>query len=459
MPSPIEDRRPPITPQLAVRVAVLGGVAFVFFAIIFFRLWFLQVLTGDEYVSQARENRVRKVKIEAPRGNIVDRNGRVLVKTRAAPVVQILPNSVPEAETEAADAYRTALAAAEGRRLEAADDLKALERRLISSRRRKPTRAEKAERRELRARSSRAEKVPIPPIGPGEPELRALYRRLGKVIDLPPRTIHKRVVAGLADQPGANVTVKTDVPPEAFNFLLEHRDEFPGVVVEKKYLRYYPHDELGAQLFGTLREISPEELEEKRYRGIEQGTRIGKDGIEETYDKYLRGTDGFTRVIVNSMGSRDDTREATRVPPIQGRQLQLTLDLGLQRAANDALRRGIEAANANFNPAQAGAFVAMDPRNGEVLALGSYPSFDANLFAKPIDQKTYERLNSEDEGAPLFNRAISAGYPTGSTFKPITAIAAMEDGLITPSTVLNDPGVFRYGGERVKKRGGRVRGP
>ena len=100
MPPPVEDRRPPITPQLAVRVAVLGGVAFVLFAIIFFRLWFLQVLTGDDYVSQARENRVRKVKIEAPRGNIVDRNGATLVKTRAAPVVQILPDSVPEAELE-----------------------------------------------------------------------------------------------------------------------------------------------------------------------------------------------------------------------------------------------------------------------------------------------------------------------------------------------------------------------
>jgi penicillin-binding protein 2 len=458
MPSPIEDRRPPITPQLAVRVAVLGGVAFVLFAIIFFRLWFLQVLTGDEYVSQARENRVRKVKIEAPRGNIVDRNGKVLVKTRAAPVVQILPNSVPDAETAAADAYRTALAAAEGRRLQAADDLKALERRLTSARRRKPTKAEKAERRDLRKRSSRAERVPIPRVDPGETELRAMYRRLGKVIDLAPKVIHRRVVAGLADQPGANVTIKTDVPPEAFNFLLEHRDEFPGVVVEKKYLRYYPHDDLGAQLFGTLREISPAELEEKKYRDLEQGTRIGKDGIEETYDSYLRGTDGFTRVIVNSMGSRDDTREATRVPPVQGRQLQLTLDLGLQRAANDALGRAIAAANANYNPAQAGAFVAMDPRDGEVLALGSYPSFDANLFAKPIDQATYARLNSEDEGAPLFNRAISAGYPTGSTFKPITALAALENGLLTPTTVLNDPGVFRYGGREFKNAGDAVNG-
>ena len=114
MPPPVEDRRPPITPQLAVRVAVLGGVAFVAFAIIFFRLWFLQVLTGDDYVSQARDNRVRKIKIEAPRGNIIDRNGKTLVKTRAAPVVQILPTQVPEAELEVADQYRKALAARGG---------------------------------------------------------------------------------------------------------------------------------------------------------------------------------------------------------------------------------------------------------------------------------------------------------------------------------------------------------
>ena len=116
MPSPIEDRRPPITPQLAMRVAVLGGLTFVLFAVIFFRLWFLQVLTGDDYVSQARENRVRKVKIEAPRGNIIDRDGRTLVKTRAAPVVQILPNSVPEAELAAAESYRKLLSESEGRR-------------------------------------------------------------------------------------------------------------------------------------------------------------------------------------------------------------------------------------------------------------------------------------------------------------------------------------------------------
>ncbi len=456
MPSPVEDRRPPITPQLAVRVAVLGGVAFVAFAIIFFRLWFLQVLTGDDYVSQARDNRVRKIKIEAPRGNIIDRNGKTLVKTRAAPVVQILPTQVPEAELDVADQYRKALALVEGRRLAAEQDLRSLERRLAADGR-KSTKAEKRRRKTLAKSASKAERVRVAPIPAGEPELRALYRRLGRVIEMRPIAIHRRVVQGIADQPSANVTIKTDVPPPAFNYLLEHREAFPGVVVEKKYLRNYPFKTLAAQLFGTLREISPDELKEKQYRGVSAGTRIGKDGIEETYDKYLRGTDGYSRVIVNSSGNRDDTRRTTRVDPIQGRQVRLTLDLGLQRASQNALARAVAAASGNG--ADAGAYVALDPRDGEVLALGSYPSFDANLFAKPIDQRTYDSLNSEDNGAPLFNRAIAAGYPTGSTFKPITAFAAVDDGIITPSTVLNDGGVFKYGDREFKNAGDAVFGP
>src|SRR3712207_1052556 len=111
-PSP-DERRPPITPQMAVRVAALGGVAFVALAIIFFRLWFLQVLTGEDYVSQARENRVRKVRVEAPRGDIVDRNRQALVKTREAPVVQVTPSLLPAAELDAAVRYGAALAASE----------------------------------------------------------------------------------------------------------------------------------------------------------------------------------------------------------------------------------------------------------------------------------------------------------------------------------------------------------
>jgi penicillin-binding protein 2 len=447
VPNPVEERRPAITPQLAMRVAVLGGIAFVAFAIVFFRLWFLQVLSGEDYVSQARDNRVRKVRIEAPRGDIVDRHGTVLVKTRVAPVVQITPGSLSEAVLDQADAFRKARSEAERRRLQAATRLRSLERD-IRERRRGATRKQRHERRVLARAARRAHRVDVPPLPASETERRRLYRRLGKVIDVRPRVIHERVIEGIAELPYSNVTIRSAVPRDAFNFIRERREQFPGVEVEKQYLRDYPHDELAAQLFGTTREISPEELEMKRYRGVEQGTRIGADGIEESYDEYLRGTDGYTRVIINALGSRDDRRQMRRREPRQGQRLRLTLDLGLQRAANDAIRRGVEAAGENG--AKAGAFVAMDPRTGEILALGSYPSFDANEFAKPISQRRYDALSSEELGAPLFNRAIAATYPTGSTFKPITAMAALESGVVTPTSTIFDDGEFELG-DRVFK--------
>jgi penicillin-binding protein 2 len=447
VPNPVEERRPPITPQLAVRVAVLGGLAFVLFAIVFFRLWFLQVLSGEDYVSQARDNRVRKVRIEAPRGDIVDRNGTVLVKTRVAPVVQIVPSSLPESVLEQADEFRRLRGKAEKARLAAAGQLRSLERD-IQERRGGPTRQQRRERRRLSRAARQAAPVAVPAVPMQEFELRRLYRRLGRVIDVKPKTIHERVIEGVAELPYSNVTIRTAVDRNAFNYIRERKEEFPGVAVEKQYLRDYPHEELAAQLFGTTREISPEELKLERYRGVEPGTRIGADGIEKSYDEYLRGTDGFTRVVINALGSRDDRRQMSRREPRQGKRLRLTLDLNLQRAANDALARGVAAASRYG--AKAGAFVAMDPRNGEVLALGSYPSFDANEFAKPISQKRYNELSSEELGAPLFNRAIAATYPTGSTFKPVTAMAALEEGIITPSTPIVDDGEFELG-DRVFK--------
>ena len=449
MPPNLEERRPAITPQLAVRVAVLGGIAFALFAIVFFRLWFLQVLSGDDYVTQARENRVRKIKIEAPRGDIVDRNGNRLVRTRVAPVVQIVPSGLPEAELEVADAYRRARSASEQRRLAAADQLRSLERRRREEERRY-TKEERRQHRRLARAARRAEPVAVPPLPAQAVELRRSFRRLGRVLEMSPRTVQRRVIEGIAEAPYSNVTIKTDVKRSAFNYLKERKDEFPGVAVEKLYLRSYPHKELAAQLFGTLREISPDEMKKKKYRGVAAGTRIGADGIEETYDRYLRGQDGYTRVVINALGNRDDRREVTRREPQQGQRLRLTLDLGLQRAANNALKQAITAANGNGNPAKAGAYVALDPTNGEVLALGSYPSFDANVFAKPLSQERFDELNSEENGAPLFNRAIAAAYPTGSVFKPITAMAALEEGILTPTQTIFDDGEFKLGPQTFK---------
>ena len=211
MPPQLEERRPTMSPQLARRVAIFGGIAFVLFAALFFRLWFLQVLSGETYVSEAAQNRVRKVRIEAPRGNIVDRTGKKLVKTRQAAVVQILPGELPEAERDLAAEYNEKTSAAERDRLAARDRLRDLKRR--DARRRKPpklTAAQKAERRRLKRQGSKARAVAIPGL-PADPAVRRLYQRLGNVIDVSPRAIHRRVIEQVAQTPYAAVTVKTDI--------------------------------------------------------------------------------------------------------------------------------------------------------------------------------------------------------------------------------------------------------
>ena len=193
MPQRVEERLRPITPQLAWRVAVLGGIAFVLFGIVFFRLWYLQVLTGEEAKTVTTQNRLRRVPIEAPRGDIVDRNNVKLVQTKQAAVVQLVPSTLPQVVRDDADKYRQELAAAEAERLRAQDSYDALSRQLRDDGR-KSTKEEKAERRRLKHASEKARKVPIPPAPVTQPALLELYRRISEVIKVSPKTIHARVI-------------------------------------------------------------------------------------------------------------------------------------------------------------------------------------------------------------------------------------------------------------------------
>ena len=134
-------------------------------------------------------------------------------------------------------------------------------------------------------------------------------------------------------------------------------------------------------------EIGPEQLKKKQYAGVAQGTRIGQSGLEKHYDKYLRGTDGYQRVVVDALGRRDDQRIASVREPKQGQRLKLTLDYNLQKAGDAALAKAIAASHFG---ARAGAYVAMDPRDGSILAMGSQPGFDATVFARPFTREDLE---------------------------------------------------------------------
>ena len=396
----VEDRRPPLSPQLALRVAIFGGVALALFAIVFFRLWFLQVLSGDQYLVEARENRTRDVRIQAPRGEIVDRRGNVLVDNRLSVVVQLMPQDLPEEERVAAATW--------GQRMTA---------------------------RSKRPKGKKGEPVPIPDIPTAE--LRRRFKRLGGVLNMRPSTIQQRAIEQLAQVPYSAVTVRSDVPRSVMTYLKERKEEFPGVDVDRVYLRAYPQDTLAAQLLGYVGEISPRELKHRRNKGIKQGTIVGKAGLEYTYDRYLRGRDGAKVLRVDANGQFASDTPISRREPIPGRQLRLSLDARLQKAGQEA----VQAVGGGLP----GAFVAMNPRSGEVYALGSLPTFDPSVFAKPVSQSKFEQLTSEENGAPLYNRAIGGLYASGSTFKPITSIAALEEDVVTPDATFSDPGCIKVG--------------
>jgi len=257
-----------------------------------------------------------------------------------------------------------------------------------------------------------------------------LFDRLASVLGVPPRQVAKTV--GPCDS-YAPVTIASQIPSAALVYLAEHKSQFRGVTLEQTKVRDYPYGTLAAQVLGYVGQLNAENLHNANFKGVPTGDIVGQDGLEYQYDRYLRGADGAQRIEVDASG-RPTGKTLRTLPPRAGDNLRTTLDLGLEQEGIAALAKGIELAHANGYPATAAAFVALDPRNGDVLALGSLPSYNPNVLSAPfISTSTYA---AQAAGDAFIDRAISAAYPTGSTFKPISALAGLEAGLITPSTLL-----------------------
>ena len=220
-----------------------------------------------------------------------------------------------------------------------------------------------------------------------------------------------------------------------------NRYRFPGIEIKARVLRQYPEKEIVSHIIGYISRINDQDLEQlerneelNNYRGSQH---IGKIGIEQSYEKQLHGVTGFEEVETDAAGR--SIRVLSRTPSIPGNNLILSLDLGLQEAAEKAFgdRRG--------------ALVALDPNNGEVLAFVSKPGFDNNLFVGGIDQENWSLLNNSID-RPLNNRALRGVYPPGSTFKPFMALAALELGKRSPEYSMSDPGYFSLPGVERRYR-------
>ena len=358
-----DENAAPTHAQFAMRVAILGGIGIVAFAAIFFRLWFLEVLSGEAYLKEANANRVREIKIQAPRGEILDRAGRVLVENKTVLSLQVRADELPHDK--------------------------------------------QVRNKEL--------------------------KKLAGVANMSYDKVKQEIRQQTKELPANPVTLQQDVDKDLVYYLRERQDEFPGVTASQVYVREYPNGTLGAQLFGYVSEIGPDQLKEPAYEGLEPGDRIGATGLEAQYDPILRGRNGAIRVQVDASG-KPSGRELSRIEPEAGDNLKLTLDEKVQATGESALA----------SSGLPGAFVAMNVRDGSILGMGSAPTFDPSVFTPPVKTDVIKNLTNDEEN-PLLDRAIQAGYPTGSTFKAVTGSAALEAGLVTPEHTFNDTGSFEYG--------------
>jgi penicillin-binding protein 2 len=344
------------TQNLKARMTIIHGIVFAILAALGARLYFLQVVSGDYYAERAENQRVRLLRIPAPRGAIFDRNGNLLVDSRST--------------------YNIILSG---------EDMKGK-------------------------------------------NLADLVEPLSDGLGVAPEMLRERFEQGGRQAAFEEITVKEGADTSDIAWVEAHTLEWPMLLVREQPQRRYPENGVLAHVLGYVGEIGPEQLKQAKFKEYTEnpyhsGDIIGQEGLEANYDRLLRGKDGYRKVEVDSRGRIQ--RELEVVPPQPGQDLVTTIDLKIQLTAEEQLRD---------SPNKRGVIVVMNPQDGEILAMASYPTFDPNLFSQRISTPEGRKEASallRDPLTPLFNRAIRGRYPPGSTWKIPMAVAGLQQGAIT----------------------------
>ncbi|MGO3745684.1 MAG: penicillin-binding protein 2 [Alcaligenes aquatilis] len=299
---------------------------------------------------------------------------------------------------------------------------------------------------EVLARNYRDYTLSVVPASLGEP-VDDMLDRVGELVELSPRDRRRFKQNAAQNSRYSEILLRNNLSDDEAAWFAAHAFKFPGVTLQARWVREYPHGESAAHVLGYVGRISEgdqQRLEETGQTGNYRGTQvIGKKGIEKTWEKTLHGRTGIEEVEVAASGR--PVRTLSRVDPVPGASLRLSLDIGLQKMA-EGLFAG-----------RRGALVAIEPSTGEVLAFVSAPSFDPNLFIDGIDVENWRKLNDSPDH-PLINRPLYGTYPIGSTYKPFVALAALETGKRKATDRISDPGYFEFGGQRFRNAGGAVYG-
>jgi penicillin-binding protein 2 len=406
---------------IALRVAIIGAVLLGLFAIVLFRLWYLQVLSGHTLAAQATQNRVRNTPVTPPRGNIVDRKGGIIVQNKRAAVIEMAPASLPEIERTKALEF--------GQKLGQWYALTAAKRKTTP----RPAIVPLSDPSWVQTYGKYDELGQLK-------DLQARYARLGSLLKLPAETVRRRVINSYYLQPYAYAPLTQDAQPAEVAYVAENASLFPGVSAGQRYVRSYPLRTIGAQLLGQVGPVPVDDKTHKtsidKYKKLNTATQVGLSGLEFQYNGDLSGQPGSVRAHIDAQG--DVVGTPTQIDPIPGNTLQLTLDNTLQAVAQKAIS-GAGGFNPGDNPAAA---IAMDPRDGSILASVSNPTYNPNVFAN-ISKSAFRALVDPNGSKPLFNRVLAGAYPAGSTFKPVTTLAALASKVTTPTEQINDPGFIK----------------
>lgn len=344
------------TQNLRMRMTIIHGLVIAILIVLGVRLYFLQVVKGDYYAERAENQRIRLLRIPAPRGAIFDRNGKLLVDSRST--------------------FNIILS-----------------------------------REDMKGK-----------------DYNSLVEPLSEGLLVDPDILRERFEQMKSVAASEPVTIKEGAASGDIAWVEAHMLEFPMLSVRAQPQRRYPDEGALAHVLGYVGEISPEQLKQPKYKDFTEnpyhaGDVIGQEGLESYYDQLLRGRDGYLKVEVDSRGRIQ--RELETVPPQPGQDLITTIDLEMQMAAEKYLAN---------TPSKRGVIVAMNPNNGEIMAMASYPTFDPNLFSQRIGTPEGRREANallKDTRNPLYNRAIKGRYPPGSTWKIPMAMSGLEQGAIS----------------------------
>jgi len=252
---------------------------------------------------------------------------------------------------------------------------------------------------------------------------------LSKVLHVTVEKIHEKINKnGMG--PFTLIRLKQGLSFNEVTYIESRRSDFPGLIIEVDVSREYTYGNLGSHLIGYLGKLTPSQLRDPAFRDVPPQAFIGQWGVEMLFDKKLRGNPGERIIEVDALGR--EIRLLQEKQPMKGEDITLSVDINLQKEAEKAFGE------------RTGALVAVKPKTGEILGLVSKPSFDPNLFARGINYHEWIAI-TQDKKNPMLNRALQSQYPPGSTFKIITAIAALEEGVITPETKVNCRGGINYG--------------